>query len=70
MKEVQAKEAIMSEHIKSRKKTLEDGMVLEEQLKNTVLQKEQAEAELQRQMKANMAYEEELQKQKQQVNRN
>jgi len=67
MKEVQAKEAIMSEHIKSRKKTLEDGMVLEEQLKTTVLQKEQAEAELQRQMKANMAYEEELQKQKQQV---
>jgi hypothetical protein len=40
------------------------------QLKTTVLQKEQAEAELQRQMKANMAYEEELQKQKQQVNRN
>lgn len=67
MKEVQMKEMQMSEHITKQKKTLEDGMALEEQLKNTVMQKEHAEAELQRQMKANMAYEEELQKQKQQV---
>jgi len=67
MKDMQEKDMQMSEHITKQKKTLEDGMVLEEQLKNTVMQKEHAEAELQRQMKANMAYEEELQKQKQQV---